>query len=109
MQQIDFFVALLHLRYNLSLHITPTKIGGYMVYLYDKGTDQLIGEIGEDELQFLIDQMEEESTKDQDYSITRMEIAYFSQIGASPHLINLLKQALGEQTEVIILWSREAR
>jgi hypothetical protein len=86
MQQIDFFVALLHLRYNLSLHITPTKIGGYMVYLYDKGTDQLIGEIGEDELQFLIDQ-----------------------IGASPHLINLLKQALGEQTEVIILWSREAR
>lgn len=95
------------MRYNLSLLITPTMIGGHMVYLYDKGNDQLIGEIEEDELQFLIDQMEEESTKDQDYSITRMEIAYFAQNGATPHLINLLKQALGDKSEVVILWSRE--
>jgi len=77
-----------------------------MVYLYNEKTDELIGEISDDELQFLIDQMEEESTKDQDYSITRMEIAYFSQNGATPHLIALLNQALGEQQEVIILWSR---
>ena len=77
-----------------------------MVYLYNKNTEQLIGEIDENELQFLIDQMEEESTRDQDYSITNMEIAYFSQNGASPHLISLLSEALGEQQEVIILWSR---
>ena len=77
-----------------------------MVYLYNQTTQELLGEISEDELQFLIDQMEEESTKDQDYSITKMEIAYFSQNGASPHLINLLNNALGEQQEVIILWSR---
>jgi len=77
-----------------------------MVYLYNQATDELLGEISEDELQFLIDQMEEDSTKDKDYSITRMEIAYFSQNGATPHLINLLTQALGEQQEVIILWSR---
>jgi hypothetical protein len=80
-----------------------------MVYLYDKADNQLIGEIGEDELQFLIDQMEEESTKDQDYSITRMEIAYFSEHGAPAHLTNLLKQALGDKSEVIILWSREPK
>ena len=48
-----------------------------MVYLYNQTTQELLGEISEDELQFLIDQMEEESTKDQDYSITKMEIAYF--------------------------------
>ncbi|MGB3701824.1 MAG: hypothetical protein WA997_11190 [Anaerolineales bacterium] len=77
-----------------------------MVYVYNKSTNKLIGEIGEEELQFLIDQMEEESTKDQDYSITRMEIAYFTDQGATPHLIELLKQALGDQAEVIILWSR---
>jgi hypothetical protein len=35
-----------------------------------------------------------------------MEIAYFSDNGGSPHLIELLKQALGDQAEVIILWSR---
>ena len=77
-----------------------------MVYLYNQTMQELLGEISEDELQFLIDQMEEESTKDQDYSITKMEIAYFSQNGASPHLISLLNNALGEQQEVIILWSR---
>jgi hypothetical protein len=80
-----------------------------MVYLYNQATDELLGEISEDELKFLIDQMEEESTKDKDYSITRMEIAYFSQNGATPHLINLLTQALGEQQEVIILWSRSPK
>lgn len=80
-----------------------------MVYLYKQATGELLGEISEDELQFLIDQMEEESTKDQDYSITKMEIAYFSQHGASPHLIELLSKALGEQPEVIILWSRKPK
>ena len=76
-----------------------------MVYLYNQSSGDLIGEINEDELQFMIDQMEEESTKDQDYSITSMEIAYFSQNGATPHLISLLSQALADQQEVIILWS----
>jgi hypothetical protein len=77
-----------------------------MVYLYIQTKNDLIGEITEEELQFLIDQMEEESTKDQDYAITSMEIAYFSQHGATPHLIELLKQALGDQPEVTILWTR---
>ena len=77
-----------------------------MVYVYNKSTGDLLGEIGEDDLQFLIDQLEEESMKDQDYSITNMEIAFFVEQGASPELILLLRQALGEQSEVIILWSR---
>lgn len=77
-----------------------------MVYLYNQTTNDLIGEITDDELQFLIDQMEEESTKDQDYAISAMEIAYFSQHGATTHLIELLKQALGDQSEVTILWTR---
>lgn len=77
-----------------------------MVFIYNKSTKDLIGEIEEDDLQFLIDQMEEESMKDQDYSITNMEIAYFVENDASPELIALLRKALGEQSEVIILWSR---
>lgn len=77
-----------------------------MVYIYDKTTSDLIGEIGDEDLQFLIDQMEEESTKDQDYSITNMEIAYFDENGASSQLVDLLREALGEKSEVIILWSR---
>jgi hypothetical protein len=80
--------------------------GGDMVNLYNKSTGDLIGEINEDELQFLIDQMEEESMQDQDYSITKMEIAYFDQHATVPHLVSLLREALGDQSEVIIVWSR---
>lgn len=80
-----------------------------MVYLYNKSTGDLLGEISEDELQFLIDQMEEESTKDKDYSITNMEIEYFAEHGADPHLVTMLRQALGDQREVIVLWSRTAK
>ena len=79
-----------------------------MVFIYNKTTSDLIGEIGEDDLQFLIDQMEEESMKDQDYSITSMEINYFAENGASSELVALLRKALGEQPEVVILWSRTA-
>lgn len=77
-----------------------------MVYIYNKTTSDLIGEISEQDLQFLIDQMEEESTKDRDYSITNMEIAYFAENGASAELVALLREALGDQSEVIILWSQ---
>lgn len=77
-----------------------------MVYIYNKATSDLIGEIGEEDLQFLVDQMEEESMKDQDYSITNMEIAYFAENGASSELVALLREALGDQSEVIILWSQ---
>ena len=80
-----------------------------MVYLYNKSTGDLLGEIGDEELQFLIDQMEEESTKDKDYSITNMEIEYFTAQGADPHLLTMLRKALGDKGEVIILWSRSAK
>lgn len=77
-----------------------------MVYLYNKSTGDLLGEISEADLQYLIDQMEEESTKDQDYSITSMELAYFREHGASSELISILSGALEGKPEVIILWSR---
>lgn len=80
-----------------------------MVYLYNKSTGELLGEISESELQYLIDQMEEESMEDKDYSITNMEIEYFAQQNADPELVTLLRKAIGEQNEVIIQWSQEKR
>lgn len=80
-----------------------------MVYLYDKELGTLLGEINEEQLQFLIDQMEEESLEDRDYSITRMEVDYFESQGASVELLNLLRKALGARDEVIVQWSRQLR
>jgi hypothetical protein len=80
-----------------------------MVYLYNKTSGEFIGEISKDELQYLVDQLEEESMEDQDYSITRMELEYFSQHSADPELLTLLRNALGDQSELIIQWSRTKR
>ena len=80
-----------------------------MVYLYDKETGTLLGEINEEQLQFLIDQMEEESLEDRDYSITRMEVDYFESQGANASMLDLLRKALGNRDEVIVQWSRQLR
>jgi hypothetical protein len=83
--------------------------GGDMVYLYNQSTGELIGEITEVQLQYLIDQMEEETPEDQDYSITRMELDYFEGRGADLGLLSLLNKAIGGQGEVIIQWTRSLR
>jgi processive 1,2-diacylglycerol beta-glucosyltransferase len=77
-----------------------------MINLYNKTTGALLGSLTEDQLQFLIDQLEEESVEDKDYAITAMTLAYFEEQGVDPGLEELLHQALGESDEVIIQWSR---
>jgi hypothetical protein len=41
-----------------------------MISLHDEDSSQLIGTISESQLQFLIDELEEEGVEDQDYTIT---------------------------------------
>ena len=78
-----------------------------MIQLHDKATNTLLGEITPGQLQFLIDQLEEEWESDQDYSITPMLIQAFEGANADPELTILLKDALGDKDEIIIVWSRE--
>lgn len=75
-----------------------------MPQLYNKRTGELLGEITESELQFLKDQLEEESMTDKDYAITGMTIDYFMTQGADPGLVLLLRQALGERDEIVVEW-----
>jgi processive 1,2-diacylglycerol beta-glucosyltransferase len=77
-----------------------------MVNLYDAVTGQHIGSINGEQLQFLIDQLEEESLEDRDYAITRMTVDFLETQGGDPGLIDLLRQALGGRDEVTIRWSR---
>jgi hypothetical protein len=78
-----------------------------MIKLYDNTSGKLLGEITEAQLQFLEDQLEEESLEDKDYSITPLELAYFEGKNADAQLLDLLRQALSGQDEVVIRWSRE--
>jgi hypothetical protein len=77
-----------------------------MIKVYKTSDNALIGTITESQLQFMTDNMEEESLEDQDYAITPMTLAYFEELSADPALLDMLRQALGNQEELVIRWER---
>jgi hypothetical protein len=76
-----------------------------MAKLYDAATNQLLGDISEEQLQLLIDQFEEESAEDQDYYINTATIDMLKEAGADASLLSLLQKALGGKDEADIRWS----
>jgi processive 1,2-diacylglycerol beta-glucosyltransferase len=76
-----------------------------MINLYDTKTGALLGQISEQQLQFLMDQLEEEYQEDQDYAFTGMTIDYLQGQGAGQDLVSLLRRALGDKDEISIRWS----
>lgn len=79
-----------------------------MIELREKGSEARIGEVSDEQLQFLIDQLEEEDLEDQDYAITPMLLQMFEAEGADESLISLLSAALGERETIEIVWTRKA-
>jgi hypothetical protein len=77
-----------------------------MIQLHDTDTGAWIGTITEDNLQFLIDQLEEESGEDQDYYINETTLDIFEKGGADTALVSLLRSALNGRTEMEIRWAR---
>lgn len=77
-----------------------------MINLREKGTDKALGQISEEQLQYLIDHLEEEWLEDQDYVITPLLLQVFDEQGADPQLVALLRDALGGRPEMEIVWSR---
>jgi hypothetical protein len=77
-----------------------------MINVYDVDTGTSLGAITEAQLTFLVDQMEEESTTDQDYWISVDEVDTFEADGADPALIAFLRRALGKRDDMTIRWQR---
>jgi hypothetical protein len=77
-----------------------------MIDIYNADTNQLIGNITEADLQVLIDGLEEESTKDQDYFIDAATIDVLGDGRATDHLLSVLRTALGSSDGVEIRWER---
>jgi len=75
-----------------------------VIMLSDKDTGAYIGNITSDQLQFLIDQLEEETDDDRDYWLNRDMLEVFRQAGADPALVDLLEGAMGERDEMEIVW-----
>jgi hypothetical protein len=77
-----------------------------MIELRDKETKRAVGSITEDQLQFLIDQLEEESIDDTDYYIDGATLEMFADRGIDPQLLTLLREALGNRDGMEIEWQR---
>jgi hypothetical protein len=75
-----------------------------MYALYIKADHRHIGDISDDELQFLVDNLEEEELDDTDYDLTRLTLEYLRGNGLSPRLAQLLDGALGDQDDVEIAY-----
>ena len=73
-----------------------------MYDLMRKSDQQPLGTVSEDDMQFLRDNLEEESLTDDDYTITRLTLEYLRGNGMSPQLAQVLETALGAQDEVEI-------
>jgi len=78
-----------------------------MVELCDKETGRILGSISDKQLQFLIDQLEEESDTDTDYFIDAATLEMFAEKSIDPQLLTLLRDALGDREGMEIEWKRK--
>jgi hypothetical protein len=78
-----------------------------MARLYDVQSGDLIGTISAVQLQFLIDQLEEEDSEDRDYYVDANTLDWFEEHGADPALMTLLRRALGARQGMDIRWTED--
>jgi processive 1,2-diacylglycerol beta-glucosyltransferase len=78
-----------------------------MVELCDKDTGRILGSISDEQFQFLIDQLEEESDTDKDYYIDAATLEMFAERSIDPQLLTLLRDALGDREGMEIEWKRK--
>ena len=76
------------------------------VRISDKSNGRMIGEISDQDFQFLVDQLEEESSRDTDYFVDQATVEILQAAGGSASLVSLLTTAVGSTDGVDITWQR---
>jgi hypothetical protein len=78
-----------------------------MIKIFNKATNEFLGRISDEDLQFLVDHLEEESLDDHDYFIRAETVESFINSGASPRLMEVLKGGLRTEESVEIRWEKD--
>lgn len=79
-----------------------------MYTVYNNDTGAVLGAISEEQLAFLANHLEEESTEDRDYYIMSPTVDLMEANGADAELIAMLRKGIGDNDSVEIHWSRGA-
>ncbi len=77
-----------------------------MAKLFDKETGHIVAEITESQLQFLMENLEEESSMDDDYYFNKVTIDMLKEKGADEKLITILEKAISNKGEAELRWER---
>jgi hypothetical protein len=77
-----------------------------MIELRDKADGRVVGSITDEQLQFMMDQLEEESAADTDYCINQTTLEMFVERGIDLQLLAILRNALGDREDMEIEWVR---
>ena len=78
-----------------------------MPRLFRTDAEADIGIISDEQLRFLVAQLEEEHDEDQDYFIDRDTLELLSDNGIDHELLAMLEKALGDDEEMDIAWDNE--
>jgi len=77
-----------------------------MIQLFDKETNALIGEIDEQQLAFLVSNLEEEDVDDVEYYLNEAMLDLLVEDGADAELVALFRKIIDETGEVEFRWQR---
>ena len=77
------------------------------IRLSEKDSGRTLGSISDADFQMLVDYMEEESSRDQDYYVEHTAIDALESLGASADFVALLRTAVGESEGVDVVWAAE--
>jgi len=75
-----------------------------MIQLFNKENGKILGKITEQDLQFLKNQLVEESEDDTDYYLNRDELDVLKEKNAGRELIAVLELGFGDKDELEIEW-----
>lgn len=67
-------------------------------------TGDAIGQISDEQLAFLVEQLEEEHDDDTNHLIDRDTLELLSDNGADPELLAMLEKAIGDDDSMNIAW-----
>jgi processive 1,2-diacylglycerol beta-glucosyltransferase len=84
----------------------PAPSGPRAYRLTEAESGALIGDITAHQLEFLVDELEEESDTDRDYYIDAATIDVLADAGADAELVDLLRKAVGSREGVEIAWAK---
>jgi hypothetical protein len=77
-----------------------------MPRLINAESGAVIGEISDEQLEFLVDQLVEEDNEDRDYFLDLETIDLLEDSGADDTLIMLLRKGLGSSEGIDVRWTR---